>query len=162
MLTAELSEDEPGLRLSDCLGRGSKRSRNDKRRTIGPLPTGLRELEYIAREAAAVKQEPTRLRLTKPGEYGLFTILRAHASSSDETYIPDCSRRMVDHLRHHGLLVTGWSNSVSGRKRVEQSLLAESWNAHYDRLGFDPNAQAPQCLEPAVEELAESDGMSDR
>ena len=44
---------------------------------------------------------------------------------------------------------------------VEQSLLAESWNVYYERLGFDPNAEAPPFLGPAVEELAKSDGMSD-
>ena len=103
-------------------------------------------------------QEPARLGLIQPGEYGLFTVLRAHASSTDETYMADCSRRMVDHLRVHQLLVSGWSNSISGRMSVEQSLLAESWNLHYRRLGFDPNAEDPPFLKPAVEELAKSDG----
>ena len=161
MLTAELSEDEPSFvyrLLGERLQEIKERQEADNRVTANRL----RELEDIAGEAAAVKQEPRRLGLTKPGEYGLFAILRAHATSSDETYIADCSRRMVDHLHLHGLLVTGWSNSVSGRMRVEQSLLAESWNAQYEQLGFDANAEAPPFLEPAVEELAKSDGMSDR
>ena len=161
MLTAELSEDEPNFiyrLLGERLQKIKERQEADNQATA----KRLRELEDIAGEAATVQQEPARLGLTQPGEYGLFTILRAHSSSTDETYIADCSWRMVDHLRLHRLLVTGWSNSVSGRMRVEQSLLAESWNLHYERLGFDPTAEAPQFLKPAIEELAESDGASDR
>ena len=161
MLTAELSEAEPSFvyrLLGERLQEIKERQEADNQATANRL----RQLEEITGEAAAVKQEPTRLGLTKPGEYGLFTILRAQASSSDETYIADCSRRMVDHLHLHGLLVTGWSNSLSGRMRVEQSLLAESWNAQYEQLGFDAEAEDPPFLEPAVEELAKSDGMSDR
>ena len=161
MLTAELSEDEPSFvyrLLGERLQKIKERQEADNQATANRL----HELEDIAGEAAEVKQEPARLGLTQPGEYELFTVLRAHASPTDETYIADCSRRMVSHLRHHRLLATGWSNSVSGRMRVEQSLLAESWNVHYERLGFDPNAEAPPFLGPAVDELAKSDGMSDR
>ena len=68
---------------------------------------------------------------------------------------------MVGHLRQHRLLVMGWSNSVSGRMGVEQSLLAESWNPRYERLGFDTTVPDPPFLKPAVEELAKSDGVSD-
>ena len=41
----------------------------------------LRSLEEIAREAAQTKEEPERLNLTKPGEYGLFTVLRPYAAT---------------------------------------------------------------------------------
>ena len=41
--------------------------------------------------------------------------------------------------------------------RVEQSLLAESWNPFYAKLGFDPNSPEPPFLKPAVEELAKAD-----
>jgi type I restriction enzyme R subunit len=88
----------------------------------------LRELQEIAAATAATRQEPERLRLTQPGEYGLFTILRAHAPAADETYAADCARRMVAHLRQNQLLAPGWSNSIGGRMRAEQSLLAASWN----------------------------------
>jgi hypothetical protein len=37
----------------------------------------LRELETIASEAAKTKEEPERLGLTNPGEYGVFSVLRA-------------------------------------------------------------------------------------
>ena len=157
MLTAELSEDEPSLvyrLLGERLQRIKERQEADNESTA----RRLRELEEIAGEAAAVMQEPGRLGLIQPGEYGLFTVLRAHAPSTDESYMADCARRMVDHLRVNQLLVSGWSNSVSGRMRVEQSLLAESWNLHYKRLGFDPNVEDPPFLKPAVEELAKSDG----
>ena len=65
---------------------------------------------------------------------------------------------MVAHLRTIGLLGTGWSNSIGGRMRVEQSLLAESWNPSYEQLGFDRDAADPAFLKPAVNELAKSDG----
>ena len=54
----------------------------------------------------------------------------------------------------------GWSTSIGGRMRVEQSLLAESWNPHYAALGFDPSAEDPAFLKPAVSELAKSDGAA--
>jgi len=41
--------------------------------------------------------------------------------------------------------------------RVEQSLLAESWNPAYAALGFDPDDRDPPFLKPAVEGLAEAD-----
>jgi type I restriction enzyme R subunit len=65
---------------------------------------------------------------------------------------------MVAHLRTKGLLAPGWSNSIGGRMRVEQSLLAESWNQQYERLGFDRDAPDPPFLKPAVTELATADG----
>jgi len=42
--------------------------------------------------------------------------------------------------------------------RVERSLLAESWSPRYVAIGFDPDAQDPPFLKPAVSELAKSDG----
>jgi len=42
--------------------------------------------------------------------------------------------------------------------RVEQSLLAESWNPVYERLGFDRDAEDPSFLKPAVSELASRTG----
>ena len=41
--------------------------------------------------------------------------------------------------------------------RVEQSLLAESWNPTYAALGFDPDEPAPPFLLPAVTELINND-----
>jgi type I restriction enzyme, R subunit len=67
---------------------------------------------------------------------------------ADESYVADCTRRMVGHLRTNKLLSPGWSNSIGGRMRVEQSLLAESWNPHYAALGFDPDAEDPPFLKP--------------
>jgi type I restriction enzyme R subunit len=157
MLTAELTEDDPGF-FYRLLGERLQKLKEQQEAGDEATAKRLKELEAIAGEAAAATQEPERLDLTQPGEYGLFTILRAHGSATDETYIAECARRMVGHLRQHRLLVTGWSNSVSGRMQVEQSLLAESWNPRYERLGFDTGAEHPPFLKPAVEELVESDG----
>src|SRR5262249_1553728 len=117
----------------------------------------LRELEEIATEAATTKQEPQRLNLTKPGEYGLFTVLRANAKTKDENYLAECARRLVAHLKSHSLLTPGWSNSKGGRDRVERSLLAESWNEFYADLGFDRESPEPTFLPLALEELGKSD-----
>jgi type I restriction enzyme R subunit len=64
---------------------------------------------------------------------------------------------MTTHLRHQQRLLPGWSASKGGRMRVEQSLLAESWNPAYAGLGFDPDDADPPFLKPAVEELAKTD-----
>ena len=51
------------------------------------------------------------------------------------------------------------SHPDRGRIRVEQSVLAESWNPPYATLGFDPDAEDPPFLEPAVSELGDADGL---
>jgi type I restriction enzyme R subunit len=84
--------------------------------------------------------------------------LRAYAPSAGEEYLAECAQGMVRHLRTNQLLSRGWSNSIGGRMRVEQSLLAESWNPQYVGLGFDPDAEDPPFLKPAVMELAKVDG----
>jgi len=159
ILTGELSEDDPSFIYRQL---GERLQRVKERKDAGDEATirRLRELEEIATVAASTKQEPDRLKLVQPGEYGLFTILRAQAPAADESYLADCARRMVGHLRANQLLTPGWSNSIGGRMRVEQSLLAESWNAHYAKLGFDPDSRDPPFLKPAVSELSKSDGVS--
>jgi len=157
MLTGELSEDDPSF-IYHQLGERLQRVKERKDASDEAMAKRLRELEEIAAQAAATKQEPERLGMTQPGEYGLFTILRAHAPGAAEGYVAGCARRMVSHLRTNGLLGTGWSNSIGGRMRVEQSLLAESWNPSYEELRFDRDAADPAFLKPAVNELAKSDG----
>ena len=158
ILTGELSEDDPSFVYREL---GERLQRIKERKDAGDEAAGqrLRELQEIAAELADTKQEPERLGLTQAGEYGLFTILRAHALTDDEAYVADCARRMVAHLLKHRLLAPAWSNSISGRMRVEQSLLAESWNPSYAALGFEPTDTAPTFLKLAVSELAKSDGL---
>jgi type I restriction enzyme R subunit len=118
----------------------------------------LRELQEIASEAAKTIEEPQRLLgLTNAGEYGLFTVLRANAVDADEKYLAESARSMVSHLRAKGILPSGWSNTKGGRMRVEQSLLAESWNVAYAALGFNADESDPQFLKHAVEELVKAD-----
>jgi type I restriction enzyme R subunit len=155
-LTAELSEDDPSF-IYRQLGERLQRVKERKDATDAATENRLRALEDIAYEAAQTKEEPERLNLTQLGEYGLFTILRSHAGTEDEAYLAECARRMVRHLRTNKLLTPGWSNSKGGRMRVDQSLLAESWNPFYKQLGFDPNSAEPPFLKPALEELAKAD-----
>jgi type I restriction enzyme R subunit len=158
ILTGELSEDDPSFVYRQL---GERLQLVKERKDAGDEAAAkrLRELQEIAAAAAATKQEPERLNLVQPGEYGLFTILRAHAPDADDTYVADCARTMVGHLRKNQLLSPGWSNSIGGRMRVEQSLLAESFNPLYVALGFDPDSTDPPFLKPAVSELAKSDGV---
>ena len=158
-LTAELSEDEPGF-VYKQLGERLKSLKDSKDASDKAVQQRLLALEQIAAQAAATKQEPERLNLTQPGEYGLFTILRAHSGATDEGYVAGCARRMVTHLKTNRLLSPGWSNLIGGRMRVEQSLLAESWNPAYASLGFDRDDEHPQFLTAALAELAKSDGVS--
>lgn len=155
-LTAELADGDQGFtyrqlgeRLQTLRERKEARDQADEHR--------LRALAEIADEAVTTKEEPGRLGLTNPGEYGLYTVLRSHSTAGDEAYVADCTRAMVAHLVANRLLSVGWSNSKGGRMRVEQSLLAESWNSRYVGLGFDPQDGSPTFLAPAVEELATSD-----
>lgn len=159
MLTVELSEDDPGFLYRQL---GERLRRVKEQRDAGDEATArrLREYEEIAAGLAATRREPERLELTQPGEYGLFAILRAHAPQAEEAYVANCARSMVAHLRQNQLLTGGWSTSVGGRMRVEQSLLAESWNPVYRELGFDPDAEDPPFLKPAVDELGKADGAT--
>lgn len=155
-LTVELAEGERSFTYR-LLGERLRKLRERKEASDTAAAKRLRAYEEIADETIKIKEEPARLSLTNPGEYELFTVLRANASSDDEPYVADCARRMVGHLRAHQLLTPGWSNSKGGRMRVEQSLLAESWNPFYASLGFDPDDAQPPFVKSAVEELESTD-----
>lgn len=157
-LTGELCEDDPSF-IYRQLGERLQRVRERQEAGDDATARRLREMEDIAAAVAATRQEPEELNLTQPGEHGLFTILRAHAPAADEAYVAECARRMVAHLNSNQLLAHGWSTSIGGRMRVEQSLLAESWNSPYTQLRFDPDTEDPPFLKLAVSELATSDGV---
>ena len=159
ILTAELAEDDRRLHLP-ATWRAAAAAEGEKGRRDEAAEDRLRELQAIADEKTKADEEPGRLGLTQSGEYGLFTVLREYSANKDDAYLADCARRMVTHLRSKQLLPTGWSNNKGGRMRVEQSLLAESWNPNYAKLGFDADNANPPFLAPAVEELANSDGVS--
>jgi len=153
-LSAELSEGDPGFTYR-LLGQRLAELKRRKDANDAAAAARLAELEKIAAEAAKTKQEPERLNLRKPGEYVLFTVLRALAKTDGEEFLADSARRMMAFLREHQLLPAGWSTTKGGRQRVEESLLTESWNEAYKPLGFDE--ALPEFLEPALEELAKLD-----
>ena len=156
ILTRELEEGEAGFTYRQ-LGERLQRLKARKDATDEAIEKRLRELQGIATDTVKTKEEPERLGLQAPGEYGLFTVLRAHAPNAEEAYVAQCARNMVGHLRSRNLLSPGWSNSKGGLMRVEQSLLTESWNPDYSGLGFDVDEAHPAFLKPAVEELAKND-----
>jgi len=156
LLTAELAEEEPGFTYRQ-LGERLQRIKERKDAADQAAEAHLMALQDIADEAAKVKEEPARLVLTRIGEYELFTVLQKFAATQDERFLADCARNMIAHLHDHQLLLPGWSASRGGRMRVEQSLLAESWNPAYADLCFDPDTADPPFLKPAVEELAKTD-----
>ncbi len=156
LLTAELAEEDPSFTYRQ-LGERLQRIKERKDAADQAAEARLMALQDIADEAAKVKEEPARLVLTRIGEYELFTVLQEYAATQDERFLADCARNMIAHLHEHQLLLPGWSASRGGRMRVEQSLLAESWNPAYAGLGFDPDTADPPFLKPAVEELAKTD-----
>lgn len=156
ILTRELSEDEPGF-IYRQLGERLQRIKQRRDASDDAAAERLRELQEIGDETAQTKAEPERLSLTSPGEYELFVVLRAHAQTEDENYLAECARKMIAHLRKNQLLTSGWSSTKGGRMRVEQSLLAESWNRTYTKLAFDPDDKNPPFLTFALEELAKTD-----
>lgn len=156
ILTAELAEDDPSFTYRQ-LGERLARLKAKKDAADKAAEERLKAYQEIADQVATTKEEPTRLNLTQPGEYELFTVLREFATNKDEAYLSECARQMVAHLSGYKLLTPGWSNSKGGRDRVERSLLAESWNPDYAGLGFDPNDPSPPFLQPAVAELVKTD-----
>lgn len=158
MLSRELEEGKTGFTYRQ-LGERLQRLKQRRDASDDAVAKRLRELQEIADETAEMKEEPDRLNLRNPGEYDLYVVLRAHGRMKDETYLAACAHRMVGHLRTNQLLTSGWSHSRGGRMRVEQSLLAESWNPVYAQLGFDPDEADPPFLKPAVEELAKTDSL---
>lgn len=159
ILTAELAEDDGSGLTYRHLGERLARLKTKKDAADKAAEKHLKELLDIADAKVNADEEPERLNLTQPGEYGLFTVLREFSADKDEVYLADCAQRMVAHLSDNQLLQAGWSNSKGGRMRVEQSLLAESWNPRYAALGFDSDDANPPFLAPAVDELVSSDGL---
>ncbi|MCX5838531.1 MAG: type I restriction endonuclease subunit R [Deltaproteobacteria bacterium] len=155
-LTRELSEDDAGFTYRE-LGERLKRIKERKDASDEAAAKRLRELQKIAEETANIKTEPERLNLTKPGEYELFAVLRAHTASDNESYIAESARRMVAELRVNRLLPAGWSHSKGGRQKVERFLLAESWKLPYAALGLGTDDPHPPFLKAAVNELAKTD-----
>jgi type I restriction enzyme R subunit len=156
-LTAELAEDDPSFTYRQL---GERLLRLKERRDASDAETErrLRELEEIADAAAESREEPVRLNLVRPGEYGLFTVLRANTANTDTAYVAECARRLIARLRDSQLLTPGWSASAGGRNAVEEALLVDSWNPEYEGLGFDPFEVDPPFLAIAVAELAKADG----
>jgi type I restriction enzyme, R subunit len=102
ILTAELSEGEASFTYRK-LGERLQQLRDRKETSDNAVRKRLLELQTIAQEAARTKEEPERLNLERPGEYGLFTVLRAHAPHADEAYVAGCARLLVEHLRSNRL-----------------------------------------------------------
>lgn len=153
-LTAELTEGDPNFTYR-MLGQRLLELKKRKDATDAAAAKRLKELEEIADAVAKSRGEPTRLNLTKLGEYELFTVLRATAKTEDEDVLAETARRLMHFLHAHRLLPAGWSTSKEGRQRVDDSLLTESWNDFYKPLGY--SAEHPEFIEPAIEELAKLD-----
>lgn len=160
ILTAELAEDDGRGLIYRQLGERLARLKAQKDAADEAAERRLNELRGIADEKAQVDAEPVRLGLAQPGEYGLFRVLREYSANKDETFLAECVKRMMAHLRSNQLLSAGWSNSKGGRMRVERSLLVESWDPAYTELGFDPDEESPAFLAPAIDELVSSDGIA--
>ena len=105
ILTAELAEDDSGGLIYRQLGVRLARLKSQKDAADEAAEERLRELQAIADEKTKSDEEPIRLGLTKPGEYGLFTVLREYSASKDEAYL-------ADRARHFGVLA--WQSVALG------------------------------------------------
>ncbi len=155
-LLGELSESEPTY-CYQKLGERLKQIKERKDKKDEAIEKRLKELQDVAGDMVKAKEEPEKLNLENPFEYELFTVIRDHAATDDENYIAESARQMVAHMQKNQILSPGWSNTKGGRMRMEQSLLAESWNPFYATLGFDPDDPQPLFLQLAVEKLAKAD-----
>ena len=126
ILTRELAEDDPGFTLPSARRAPAATQSAARRRGRSCQCVYCESLRRLRNAAVVAKSEPERLGLEPETEYGLFTVLRAFANPNDETYIADCSRRIVAHLRAQGLVPRGWSTSRGGRMRVRQAVLMKS------------------------------------
>ena len=154
-LTRELREGDGGF-LYRQLGERLRRIKETRDTGDDAAEARLRELAGLADQLNAAKSEPERLNLNGRGEYGLFTVLRAHAQTADDAAVAKAARDMLAHLRRNHLLTAGWSMSATGRMQVTQSLLTESWKAEYAALSF-PVEERPGWLDQAIDELAGAD-----
>lgn len=157
VLAAELSENDNAGFTYRRLGERLSKLKEKRDASDNAAEVRLRELQEIADEKANFDREPVRLGLVQKGEYELFIVLREFSSTKDEAYLGECARKMLRHLNDNRLLMPGWSTSKGGCMRVEQSLLAESWNPRYSSLGFDSDDANPPFLAPAVDELITTD-----
>lgn len=158
VLSAELAEDDPGFTYQQ-LGERLARLKAQKDAADKAAEERLRQYQLIADELAKTKDEPARLGLTQPYEYPLFSVLREFSATKDETTLANSTRQIVTYLHTHQLLLPGWSSSKTGRMKVEQSLLTESWNPAHAALGFPQDEEHPAFLDPAVAELVKCDGV---
>lgn len=157
VLSAELAEDDPSFTYQQ-LGERLARLKAQKDAADKAAEERLRQYQLIADEVAKTMDEPARLGLMEPYEYPLFSVLREFSATKDEDTLANSTRQIVFYLHTHQLLLPGWSSSKTGRMKVEQSLLTESWNPAHAALGFPQDEEHPAFLAPAVAELVKCDG----
>jgi len=157
-LDAELAEDEGGFTYQQ-LGARLARIKARKDAADDAAEQRLKALLEVADEKVKVDAEPTRLNLTQTGEYAMFTVLREFSNDKDESYLSDCARSIVGHLRSNSLLQPGWSTTKGGRLQVRNSLLGQiaAGDERFAALGLVNST--PAFLDLAVTELVGTDAV---
>ena len=92
ILTAELAEEDSSGFTYRQLGERLARLKAKKDALDKAAEERLKDVQDIADEAVKRIEEPEMLFLTQPGEYALFSILRAFSASQDTAYLADCAR----------------------------------------------------------------------
>lgn len=153
-LTAELIDGQDSFAYKQ-LGERLKQAVEAKQSDDEAALRFLREAEEIVYGVNAIKTEPQRLGLTQPGEFELYTVIRACAATRDEALCVQAAKAMIQHLRDKHYLPAGWSTTLGGRKRVSLELQILSWDAPFDTLQLAPTEiEDARFLQTAVEELA--------
>lgn len=154
-LTRELTEQQ-GF-LYRLLGERLQRMKEQRDAADAAAEQWLRQLEEMTKQVLATKEEPSRLGLDDPAEYGLFTVIRSCSKIQDEGLAVNAARRMVGELRRKGLLPVGWFASRGGKQQVRTTLQVATWDPDCEPMALAPaddEHAAARFLDAAVEEVA--------
>ena len=153
-LNAELVEGENIGLAYRLLGERLKQAVENKQKGDQAAMRTLREQEQIVYDINELKNEPKRLGLTAPGEYNLFTVIRAYAAIQDEALCIQATKRLLARLQDGKYLTAGWSETPGGRKQVALVLQITSWDDDLKPLRLAPAEREDNCfLQDAVDEL---------
>jgi hypothetical protein len=78
------------------------------------------------------------LGLTTQGEFGLFTVISAHAQSSDRAIRVVATKGIMSLLRQQNCFPVAWSTCSLATRKVTTALKAASWQAEWESLNLSP------------------------
>jgi len=151
-LTKEIAENESDPAYQG-LGERVARIAEEQESDVETTADKLAEYETLVADLVRLKEEPVRLGLTESGEYKLFALMRAMATSGTESEWVEAAKKVIGDLKKSGRLVPSWSETVGGKKPV--ALLIHVYlikEGH--KFGLcSPTESDPEFVERALEEI---------